>query len=90
LRGKPEFVGKALNFPLQVKVLDPLNNPMAGVQVSFVVLGGGNFNGSGVTTVTSDSLSIASAEWTLGAEAGPVVWNGRDQQGKPAPSGIYH
>jgi len=60
--------GKLLNFPLQVKVLDGLGNPVPGVQVNFVVTtGGGNFNSTGSAFVTSDTNGIASAPWTLGA-----------------------
>jgi hypothetical protein len=63
--------GKPVNFPLQVKVVDGLNNPVPGVQVQFVVTGGGgNFNGSGFTNAVSDSAGVASATWTLGAAAG--------------------
>jgi hypothetical protein len=63
--------GMPANFPLQVKVLDGLNNPVSGVQVQFVVTsGGGNFNGNGFATAVSDSAGIASALWTLGASAG--------------------
>jgi adhesin/invasin len=62
--------GKLVNFPLQVKVLDGLNNPVPGVQVNFVVTsGGGSFNNSGSAFVTSDTNGIASAPWTLGATA---------------------
>ncbi|MGH7595039.1 MAG: Ig-like domain-containing protein [bacterium] len=64
--------GIPVNFPLQVKVFDDLNNPVPGVQVQFVVtLGGGNFGGNGFTNAVSDSAGIASAMWTLGNSAGP-------------------
>jgi len=64
--------GKLLNFPLQVLVRDNLTNPVPGVQVQFVVTGGGgNFNGSGFFNAVTDSLGIASASWLLGAQAGP-------------------
>jgi hypothetical protein len=64
--------GILLNFPLQVMLRDNLNNPVFGVQVQFVVTGGGgNFNGSGFFNAISDSFGIASAPWTLGAQAGP-------------------
>jgi len=63
--------GMPANFPLQVKVLDGLNNPVPGVQVQFVVTGGGgNFGGNGFFNAVSDSAGIASAIWTLGASAG--------------------
>ncbi|MGH7449725.1 MAG: Ig-like domain-containing protein, partial [bacterium] len=64
--------GMPVNFPLQVKVLDGLSNPVPGVQVQFVVTGGGgNFGGNnGFTNAVSDSAGIASAVWTLGATAG--------------------
>jgi hypothetical protein len=63
--------GMPVNFPLQVKVLDGLSNPVPGVQVQFVVTaGGGNFGGSGFTNAVSDSVGIASAIWTLGNSAG--------------------
>jgi hypothetical protein len=63
--------GKPLNFPLQVKVLDALGNPVSGVQVDFVVTaGGGNFDGAGSTFAASDTNGIASASWTLGGSPG--------------------
>jgi len=64
--------GILLNFPLQVVVRDNLNNPVPGVQVQFVVTGGGgNFNGNGFFNAISDSLGMAQALWTLGAQTGP-------------------
>ncbi len=63
--------GMPVNFPLQVKVLDGLSNPVPGVQVQFVVTGGGgNFSGNGFINAVSDSAGVASALWTLGATAG--------------------
>jgi hypothetical protein len=63
--------GKVVNFPLQVLLLDNLDNPVSGVQVQFVVTGGsGNFNGSGFFNASSDAMGIASAPWTLGSQAG--------------------
>ena len=64
--------GKLVNFPLQAQLFDNLNNPVAGVQVQFVVTGGsGNFSGNGFFNAITDSLGIASAPWTLGGQAGP-------------------
>jgi len=69
--------GKVLNFPLQALLLDNLNNPVPGVQVQFVVTSGaggsGNFNGSGILNVISDANGLASAPWTLGAQAGANI-----------------
>lgn len=63
--------GKALNFPLQVKLLDGLGNPVPGMQVTFVIAaGGGNFAGTGSALAISDSTGIASAPWILGASSG--------------------
>lgn len=59
---------KPLNFPLQVKVLDGLGNPVPGVQVNFVVTAGGGQIDAPIAI--SDTNGMASAHWTLGASPG--------------------
>ncbi len=65
-------IGKPLNFPLQVKLLDPFGNPAVGEAVNFVITsGGGALNGAGAAvTATSDSSGIAEASLTLGNSPG--------------------
>jgi YetA-like protein/Bacterial Ig-like domain (group 1)/Dockerin type I domain len=60
--------GQALASPLTVKVTDAAGNPVAGVAVQFAVTsGGGSLSNSSVST---DSLGLASTGLTLGAAAG--------------------
>lgn len=61
--------GAALATPLQVRVRDRLNAPVAGATVSFTVIGGGSL--SSATAVTNAS-GIASVTWTLGTGASVI------------------
>jgi adhesin/invasin len=61
-------VGAALATRPAVTVRDAGNNPVAGVQVNFVVTTGG---GSGNGTATTDASGVATGpQWTLGPTAG--------------------
>lgn len=66
--GQSARVGSALPIPLQVKVTDGFNNPVAGVDVHFtVIVGGGSLSAA---TATSDAQGVARVNWTLGPTAG--------------------
>jgi len=60
-------VGSALPDSLVVRVTDALDNPVAGVEVTWAVGGGGSIS---PTTVTSDASGLAAAERVLGNAAG--------------------
>ena len=62
-------VGTALPVAIQARVRDRLNAPVAGVTVSFGVIGGGTV--SSPTAVTGAD-GIASVTWTLGTSVGVV------------------
>ncbi len=64
-------VNRALNFPLQVKLLDRFGNPTPNESVSFVITGGGgSFTGLPSVSALSDTDGVAAATWTLGAAPG--------------------
>ena len=66
--GQSAAVGSPLPIPLQVKVEDAFNNPLAGVTIAFtVVTGGGTVSAA---TAVSDETGVAKVNWTLGATAG--------------------
>ncbi|HEY6157905.1 MAG TPA: Ig-like domain-containing protein, partial [Gemmatimonadales bacterium] len=65
-----DTVGQTLPTPLSVRVADALNNPVAGVTVSWSVLdGGGSVN---PVTSTTNTSGIASTNWTLGTAMTPT------------------
>lgn len=62
-------VGSLLPVAIQVRVRDRLNAPVAGVTVSFGVIGGGTLSS---LTAVSGADGIASVTWTLGTSVGVV------------------
>ena len=60
-------VGSALPDSLVVRVTDALDNPVAGVEVTWAVGGGGSIS---PTTVTTDASGLAAAERVLGNASG--------------------
>lgn len=79
-------VGKPLNFPLQVKLLDSFGNPAVGEAVDFVVTaGGGSLNGGATATAVSDSSGIAEARLTLGSSPGQNRVNAVKKGGSSIP-----
>ena len=60
-------VGSALPDSLVVRVTDALDNPVAGVEVTWAVGGGGSIS---PTSVTTDASGLAAAERVLGNAAG--------------------
>ena len=65
LRGTP--LGRAYT----VRVVDAAGKPVAGVQVTFKVTGGGgNFGGSGQVKITTNASGLAEATLTLGSSPG--------------------
>src|SRR5207302_1906912 len=68
-QGQTDTVGQTLPVPLSVRVADALNNPVAGVTISWsVVDGGGSVN---PLTSSTNSSGIASTSWTLGTAMTP-------------------
>jgi uncharacterized protein (TIGR03437 family) len=65
------LVNTAFGAPLVVKVTDAKGNPVAGVQVTFAVAGGGATVGS--ATATTDANGNASTTVQAGATAGPIT-----------------
>jgi hypothetical protein len=59
--------GTALATPLQVAVRDRLGAPVAGVTVTFAVVGGGTLPSA---TAVSGANGVATVVWTLGTTAG--------------------
>ncbi len=80
-------VAKPLNFPLQVKLLDPFGNPAVDEAVNFVVTsGGGSLNGgSAAVTAISDSNGVAQAVLTLGNSTGQNRVNAIKSGGNAIP-----
>src|SRR5205823_5656129 len=69
-QGQTDTVGQTLPVPLSVRVADALNNPVAGVTISWsVVDGGGSVN---PLTSSTNSSGIASTNWTLGTAMTPT------------------
>ncbi len=62
-------VNSALADSLVVKATDALGNPVAGVEVTWSVAGGGSIT---PVTVLTDAAGLAAAERVLGSTAGPV------------------
>lgn len=60
-------VGSALPDSLVVRVVDPLNNPVAGVEVHWAAAGGGSISPE---TGVSDGNGLAAAERVLGKTSG--------------------
>ncbi|HEU0300428.1 MAG TPA: leishmanolysin-related zinc metalloendopeptidase, partial [Longimicrobium sp.] len=65
--GQTGAAGVALGTPLQVAVRDRLGAPVAGVTVSFSVVGGG---ATAASSAVSGANGIAATAWTLGTQAG--------------------
>jgi len=61
-------VGLKLPIPLQVRLTDAFDNPVAGVTVSFTVISGGG--AVAASRVDTDEAGLAQTEWTLGPTAG--------------------
>ncbi|MFQ5822511.1 MAG: Ig-like domain-containing protein [bacterium] len=62
---------KALSQPFEVKVTSNDGTPVAGVEVTFTVTGGGgNFSGTSSTIVFTNDLGIAETTLTLGPTPG--------------------
>jgi len=80
-------IGKPLNFPLQIKLLDAFGNPALGEAVDFVVTsGGGSLNGGGAAvTAVSDSSGIAEARLMLGNGVGANRVNAVKKGGNTMP-----
>ena len=69
--GQTGLRGVALSKAFTVRVVDPAGHPVAGVQVTFKVTGGGgNFGGSGQVKITTNASGLAEATLTLGASPG--------------------
>jgi len=69
--GQTGLRGVALFKAFTVRVIDPAGHPVAGVQVTFKVTGGGgNFGGSGQVKITTNASGLAEATLTLGASPG--------------------
>src|SRR5207237_8031102 len=69
-QGQTDTGGPTLPVPLSVRVADALNNPVAGVTISWsVVDGGGSVN---PLTSSTNSSGIASTNWTLGTAMTPT------------------
>lgn len=69
--GQTGVRGTALAKAFTVRVVDAAGRPVAGVQVTFRVTGGGgSFGGSGQVNVTTNASGLAEATLTLGAAAG--------------------
>ncbi|MEP6991748.1 MAG: Ig-like domain-containing protein [bacterium] len=61
-------VGQDLATPVSIKVVDASGAPVAGAMVSWAIeSGGGSIS---ITSLPTDSLGIASVDWTLGTVAG--------------------
>lgn len=68
--GQSAAAGTAVASPPSVKVTDALDNPVAGVAVTFAVgTGGGTVTGASATTDAAGIARVGS--WTLGTVAGP-------------------
>src|SRR5207253_2659275 len=65
-----DTVGQTLPVPLSVRVADALNNAVAGVTISWSVLGGGG--SVNPLTSTTNTSGIASTNWTLGTAMTPT------------------
>ncbi len=69
--GQTGLRGGALSKAFTVRVVDAAGRPVAGVQVTFKVTGGGgNFGGSGQVKITTNAGGLAEATLTLGASPG--------------------
>ena len=65
--GQTGAAGTALPQPVTVGVRDRLGQPVAGVSVSFLVVGGGSVSSATTTTGANGNAAVT---WTLGAAAG--------------------
>jgi hypothetical protein len=68
--GQTAFVDSAVAIAPEVLVVDFSGNPVAGVQVDFVVTGGGG-NVTGGTAFTDSLGHAAVGSWTMGSSPGP-------------------
>lgn len=69
--GQTGLRGIPLARAFTVRVVDAVGHPVAGVQVTFKVTGGGGgFGGSGQVKVTTNANGLAEATLTLGASPG--------------------
>jgi adhesin/invasin len=62
--------GSAVATPPSVLVRDSRGNPVAGVQVQFIVTGGGGTVAGGTATTNAQGIATATS-WTLGTTTGP-------------------
>ncbi len=65
-----DTVGATLPTALTVRVLDALNNPVAGVLITWTVQGGGG--SVSPPTSTTNASGLASTSWTLGTARTPT------------------
>ncbi|MBX7120189.1 MAG: Ig-like domain-containing protein, partial [Gemmatimonadaceae bacterium] len=65
-----DTVGATLATPLRVVVRDALNNPVAGVLITWTAVDGGGFLFP--ASSTTDANGIASAQWILGTTTSPT------------------
>jgi hypothetical protein len=63
-------VGTAVSTPLSVVVRDASSNPVAGVNVTFAVTGGGGSLGAPAVVATNAGGIATAPTWTLGTTAG--------------------
>ncbi len=69
-----DHVGRTLDDPLVVQVLDAFDNPVALASVTFKVHSGdGHFNGADTISVSTNQQGYASASLELGATIGQLV-----------------
>ncbi|NOY60264.1 MAG: T9SS type A sorting domain-containing protein, partial [Calditrichaeota bacterium] len=69
--GQQDTVAQTLPKPLQIKITDEFENPVAGFDVNFrVVSGSGSFSNESETTVPSGEDGVAEIFFTLGKNAG--------------------
>jgi hypothetical protein len=80
--GQQGIVGRALQLPLLVRVLDRFGNPVPSTLVTFAVTAGGG--SANPNTRITDAQGTASTVWTLGATAGVNVAEARVPDVTPA------
>lgn len=76
--GQSGPVNTVLPEPLVIRVVDPVNNPVPGAGVAWLVLSGDATLGSAATTTDPDGL--ASATVNLGSTPGPIQIQVRDPE----------
>lgn len=65
--GQTGPAGVALPQPVEVVVRDRLNQPIAGISVTFIVVGGGSVSPASATTGANGTAGVT---WTMGPSAG--------------------